>query len=101
MSTAFDGIQLGRYRTRNRVVMAPMTRSRAYGPEASPTPLMATYYAQRAGAGRGRDREHGDGLGGRQVDGQQHALVRFPPRLAQGAGGAVAEARGALRAIDE
>ena len=51
MSTAFDGIQLGRYRTRNRVVMAPMTRSRAYGPEASPTPLMATYYAQRAGAG--------------------------------------------------
>ncbi|MET0496470.1 MAG: alkene reductase, partial [Actinoplanes sp.] len=51
MSTAFDGIQLGRYRTRNRVVMAPMTRNRAYGPEASPTPLMATYYAQRAGAG--------------------------------------------------
>jgi N-ethylmaleimide reductase len=51
MTTAFDGIQLGRYRTRNRVVMAPMTRSRAYGPGATPTPLMATYYGQRAGAG--------------------------------------------------
>ena len=51
MTTAFDGIQLGRYTTRNRVVMAPMTRSRAYGPGASPTELMATYYGQRAGAG--------------------------------------------------
>jgi N-ethylmaleimide reductase len=31
--------------------MAPMTRSRAFGPGAEPTELMATYYAQRAGAG--------------------------------------------------
>jgi N-ethylmaleimide reductase len=31
--------------------MAPMTRSRAYGEGASPTPLTATYYGQRAGAG--------------------------------------------------
>ncbi|MEV5951382.1 alkene reductase [Streptomyces sp. NPDC051993] len=31
--------------------MAPMTRSRAYGPGSEPTELMATYYAQRAGAG--------------------------------------------------
>lgn len=31
--------------------MAPMTRSRAYGPGATPTDLMATYYAQRASAG--------------------------------------------------
>ncbi|MFI7603146.1 alkene reductase [Actinoplanes sp. NPDC049681] len=51
MTTAFDGIRLGRYTTRNRVVMAPMTRSRAYGPGATPTELMAQYYGQRAGAG--------------------------------------------------
>jgi N-ethylmaleimide reductase len=35
----------------NRVVMAPMTRSRADNPGNVPTDLMATYYAQRAGAG--------------------------------------------------
>ncbi|MEV4708062.1 alkene reductase [Actinoplanes sp. NPDC049316] len=51
MATAFDGAQLGRYTTRNRVVMAPMTRSRAYGEGASPTELMAEYYGQRASAG--------------------------------------------------
>jgi N-ethylmaleimide reductase len=37
MTSAFDGTTIGRYTTRNRVVMAPMTRSRAYGPGASPT----------------------------------------------------------------
>nr|BFE99390.1 alkene reductase [Streptoalloteichus tenebrarius] len=31
--------------------MAPMTRSRAYGPGATPTPSTALYYAQRASAG--------------------------------------------------
>ncbi|WP_036374115.1 alkene reductase [Micromonospora sp. ATCC 39149] len=51
MSTAFDNVTVGRHTLRNRVVMAPMTRSRAHGPGASPTELMATYYAQRAGAG--------------------------------------------------
>ena len=51
MTSAFEGSKLGRYTTRNRVVMAPMTRSRAYGPGATPTELMATYYGQRAGAG--------------------------------------------------
>ncbi|MFE3267579.1 alkene reductase [Streptomyces sp. NPDC059215] len=51
MTTAFDPIVLGGTRLANRVVMAPMTRSRAYGPGAEPTELMATYYAQRAGAG--------------------------------------------------
>lgn len=35
----------------NRIVMAPMTRSRAYGPGATATGLMATYYSQRASAG--------------------------------------------------
>ncbi len=51
MSTAFEPVKLGRYTARNRVVMAPMTRSRAYGPGATPTELMATYYRQRATAG--------------------------------------------------
>lgn len=35
----------------NRIVMAPMTRSRAAQPGNVPTALMAAYYAQRAGAG--------------------------------------------------
>jgi N-ethylmaleimide reductase len=51
MSTAFEPVTIGRYTATSRVVMAPMTRSRAYGPGASPTELMATYYAQRASAG--------------------------------------------------
>lgn len=51
MTTAFDPIDLAGVRLPNRIVMAPMTRSRAYGPGASPTASMATYYAQRASAG--------------------------------------------------
>ena len=51
MTTAFDPARIGRYTTPNRIVMAPMTRSRAYGRGASATALMAQYYAQRAGAG--------------------------------------------------
>ena len=43
--------RLGALELKNRVVMAPLTRCRADNPEAAPTPLMATYYAQRAGAG--------------------------------------------------
>ena len=42
--------QLGPHTLRNRVVMAPMTRSRA-GEGNAPTPLTATYYTQRASAG--------------------------------------------------
>jgi len=41
---------LGTTKLRNRMVMAPMTRSRA-GTGGVPTPLVATYYAQRASAG--------------------------------------------------
>jgi N-ethylmaleimide reductase len=41
---------LGRLALPNRVVMAPMTRLRA-DTRGVPRPLMATYYAQRAGAG--------------------------------------------------
>ncbi|MBA2811180.1 alkene reductase [Streptomyces sp. KM273126] len=51
MTTVFDPHDLGGLRLANRIVMAPMTRSRAYGPGQSPTDLMATYYAQRASAG--------------------------------------------------
>jgi N-ethylmaleimide reductase len=46
----FTPFRLGPYELRNRVVMAPMTRSRA-GEGNVPTPLMAEYYTQRAGAG--------------------------------------------------
>ncbi|NUS14228.1 MAG: alkene reductase [Streptomyces sp.] len=51
MTTAFDPIDLGGRRLPNRIVMAPMTRSRAYGPGLSPTASTAAYYAQRASAG--------------------------------------------------
>lgn len=51
MTTAFDPIRVGSRTLKNRIVMSPMTRSRAYGPGQSPTPLSATYYAQRASAG--------------------------------------------------
>jgi len=51
MPTAFDPIVLGKYELANRIVMAPMSRSRAYGPEACPGPSAALYYRQRASAG--------------------------------------------------
>ena len=50
MSTLFDPIRVGDIAAANRVVMAPLTRDRA-GPGRVPTPLMATYYEQRASAG--------------------------------------------------
>lgn len=48
-SIAFEPIVAGSLQLRNRIVMAPMTRSRASATHA--TDDMATYYAQRAGAG--------------------------------------------------
>ena len=44
MTTALDPITLGDITLKNRVVMAPMTRSRAFGRGHTPTPLMATNY---------------------------------------------------------
>ena len=44
-------VRLGRYQLSNRIVMAPMTRSRADNPDKAPTELHAQYYAQRASAG--------------------------------------------------
>jgi 2,4-dienoyl-CoA reductase-like NADH-dependent reductase (Old Yellow Enzyme family) len=46
----FKQYQLGPVSLKNRIVMAPMTRCRAVENDIA-TPLMATYYAQRAAAG--------------------------------------------------
>lgn len=51
MSNAlFQPIQLGAIHAPNRILMAPLTRGRATGASV-PTPIMATYYQQRASAG--------------------------------------------------
>ena len=50
MPGLFDSLQLGPLTLPNRVVMAPMTRSRN-DDHGVPTELMATYYGQRASAG--------------------------------------------------
>ena len=46
----FRPVRLGPYELANRIVMAPLTRSRA-GEDGVPTPLMVEYYGQRASAG--------------------------------------------------
>nr|BFD87405.1 alkene reductase [Streptomyces sp. Xyl84] len=51
MTNAFAPVDVAGRSLANRIVMAPMTRSRAYGPGATATDLMATYYGQRASAG--------------------------------------------------
>lgn len=50
MNPLFTPILLGRYTLNNRLVMAPMTRSRAQE-DGMPGASAATYYAQRAGLG--------------------------------------------------
>lgn len=50
MPTLFDPLKLGALTLKNRIVMAPLTRSRA-GEDRIPNALMAEYYRQRAGAG--------------------------------------------------
>ncbi|CAK1835714.1 alkene reductase [Vibrio crassostreae] len=47
----FQPIQLGNIELKNRIVMPPMTRSRATQPGNSANDIMAAYYAQRASAG--------------------------------------------------
>lgn len=49
MSNLFEPINLGAFRLKNRIVMAPLTRARS--PGRVPTDLVARYYAQRAQAG--------------------------------------------------
>jgi N-ethylmaleimide reductase len=46
----FDPVQMGSLTLQNRIVMAPLTRSRA-GDAGVPGPMNAEYYAQRASAG--------------------------------------------------
>jgi N-ethylmaleimide reductase len=50
-SPLFQPFDLGPYTLKNRIVMAPLTRSRSGQPGNIPTRLNAFYYAQRAGAG--------------------------------------------------
>ncbi|GGP75834.1 hypothetical protein GCM10009410_05080 [Shewanella ulleungensis] len=50
-TSLFQPIQLGDITLKNRIVMPPMTRSRASQPGDVANDLMATYYAQRATAG--------------------------------------------------
>ncbi len=50
MPSLFDPIDLGALRAKNRIAMAPLTRSRAIAGEV-PNPLAAEYYAQRASTG--------------------------------------------------
>ena len=52
MSVLFEPVKIGDFELANRVVMAPLTRSRGTGTDNRvPNSLMATYYAQRADAG--------------------------------------------------
>ena len=47
----FTPYTLGDLQLKNRIIMAPLTRTRAEYPGMVPNTLMAEYYAQRAGAG--------------------------------------------------
>jgi N-ethylmaleimide reductase len=51
MEKLLSPVQLGALALRNRIVMAPMTRSRATPQDDLPTDLHRIYYAQRASAG--------------------------------------------------
>jgi N-ethylmaleimide reductase len=51
MNSLNETVRVGRYTLRNRLVMAPMTRSRADDSTGVPSPLAAQYYTQRADAG--------------------------------------------------
>ena len=51
MTTLFDPIKIGALDLPNRIIMAPLTRSRAANPGRVPNDLMVQYYVQRASAG--------------------------------------------------
>ena len=50
-ATLFSPVKVGRYTLANRLIMAPMTRSRADVSTGVPSDLVPVYYAQRASAG--------------------------------------------------
>ncbi|AJQ97092.1 alkene reductase [Gynuella sunshinyii] len=51
MPMLHDPLQLGDFQLKNRIIMAPLTRSRADNPGRVPNELMVQYYRQRASAG--------------------------------------------------
>ena len=51
MPTLFDPLTLGALTLPNRIILAPLTRSRAYPETRVPSDLAVTYYTQRASAG--------------------------------------------------
>ncbi|MHA2288952.1 MAG: alkene reductase [Promethearchaeota archaeon] len=51
MQSLLKDITIGDLHLKNRMVMAPMTRSRANNPEHRPTELQAEHYSQRSSAG--------------------------------------------------
>src|SRR5215467_12020579 len=51
MPSLFDPLTLGALQLSNRIIMAPLTRSRATPDARVPTPLQVEYYRQRATAG--------------------------------------------------
>ena len=51
MPTLFDPLKLGALTLPNRIIMAPLTRSRAHPDTRVPSDLAVTYYIQRASAG--------------------------------------------------
>ena len=51
MPTLFDPLKVGALTLPNRIVMAPLTRSRAHPQTRVPSDLAVTYYEQRASAG--------------------------------------------------
>ena len=51
MPTLFDPLKCGALDLPNRIVMAPLTRSRATPDARIPTDLQRDYYVQRASAG--------------------------------------------------
>jgi 2,4-dienoyl-CoA reductase-like NADH-dependent reductase (Old Yellow Enzyme family) len=51
MPTLFDPLKVGALTLPNRIVLAPLTRSRAHPDTRVPSDLAVEYYSQRAGAG--------------------------------------------------
>jgi 2,4-dienoyl-CoA reductase-like NADH-dependent reductase (Old Yellow Enzyme family) len=51
MPTLFDPLKVGAFELPNRIIMAPLTRTRATPDTRVPVPLMAEYYRQRASTG--------------------------------------------------
>jgi len=51
MTALFDSLKVGGLELKNRIIMAPLTRSRANDADGVPADFTADYYSQRASAG--------------------------------------------------